>query len=50
VADMARVISENQARQANQTDLDRMLSDIEAMSEEEAQRHVDATNLTVSKK
>jgi amino acid adenylation domain-containing protein len=50
VADMARVISEYQARQANPTDLDRMLTDIEAMSVEEAQQRVEEMNSRIPNK
>src|SRR5499427_2357878 len=50
VADMARVILENQSQRANQTDLERLLSDIETISEEEAQRRLEEFNSTIANK
>ncbi|MBI4524346.1 MAG: non-ribosomal peptide synthetase [Deltaproteobacteria bacterium] len=38
VAEMAKVITLNQARKANQEKLERMLNEVEAMSDEEAER------------
>jgi len=50
VADMARVIVENQSQRASQTDLERLLSDIETISEEEAQRRLEEFNSTIANK
>jgi amino acid adenylation domain-containing protein len=50
VADMARVIVENQSQRASQTDLERLLSDIETISEEEAQRRLEEFNSTIAQK
>ena len=49
VAEMALVIAANRAKLATQDELERMLSEVEAMSDEEAQRRVDETNSTMSK-
>ena len=38
VADMATVITQNQAKKAGQEEVDRMLAELEALSDEEAQR------------
>jgi Phosphopantetheine attachment site len=46
VADMARVILENRS----QRDLERLLSDVETISEEEAQRRLEEINSTIAKK
>jgi len=40
IADMALLISQNQTKQAGQEELERMLEEVEAMSDEEAQRLV----------
>ncbi len=40
VADMAKVISENEEKPACQKEIERLLSEVEAMSDEEAQRFV----------
>jgi len=50
VADMARVIVENQSQRASQTDLERLLSDVETISEEEAQRRLEEINSTIANK
>jgi len=50
VAEMALVIAANRAKLATQDELERMLSEVEAMSDEEAQRRVDETNSTMSKR
>jgi len=50
VAAMALVIAANRAKLATQDELERMLSEVEAMSDEEAQRRVDETNSTRSKR
>ncbi|MBI2230444.1 MAG: non-ribosomal peptide synthetase [Deltaproteobacteria bacterium] len=50
VAEMALVIAANWAKLATQDELERMLSEVEAMSDEEAQRRVDETNSTMSKR
>ncbi|MBI2531466.1 MAG: hypothetical protein HYW03_04510 [Deltaproteobacteria bacterium] len=50
VAEMAFVIAANRAKLATQDELERMLSEVEAMSDEEAQRRVDETNSTMSKR
>ena len=50
VADMAREIVENQSQRASQTDLERLLSDIETISEEEAQRRLEEFNSTIANK
>jgi len=49
VAEMALVIAANRAKLATQDELERMLSEVEAMSDEEAQRRVNETNSTMSK-
>jgi acyl carrier protein len=48
VAEMALVISSNQQRQASQGNLERMLDEVEAISDEEAQRRVDGINSTIA--
>jgi predicted Zn-dependent peptidase len=40
IADMALVISQNQTKKAGQEELEHMLEEVEALSEEEAQRLV----------
>jgi acyl carrier protein len=50
VAEMAVIISENQAKRASDAELAQMLREVEAISEDEAQRRVDEINSTVSKK
>jgi amino acid adenylation domain-containing protein len=50
VAEMASVIAANQAKLATQDELKRMLSNVEAMSDEEAQRRMDESSSRVSKK
>jgi acyl carrier protein len=50
VAEMALVISSNQQRQASQGNLERMLDEVEAISDEEAQRRVDGINSTIANK
>jgi len=50
VADMARVILENQSQRAHQMDLECLLSDIETISEEEAQRRLEEINSTIANK
>ncbi len=50
VADMAVIITQNQTRRAGDAELAGMFREVEAMTEEEAQRYVDEINLTVSKK
>jgi len=47
---MALVIDANRAKLATQDELERMLSEVEAVSDEEAQRRVDETNSTMSKR
>jgi hypothetical protein len=47
---MAVIISENQAKRASDAELAQMLREVEAISEDEAQRRVDEINSTVSKK
>ena len=50
VAEMAAVITHNQAKQASDEELAQMLREVDAMTEEEAQRRVDEINSTVAKK
>jgi acyl carrier protein len=50
VAEMAAIITQNQAKRANDDELAQMLREVEAISEDEAQRRVDEINSTVSKK
>ena len=50
VAEMAAIITQNQTKRASDAGLAQMLREVEAMTEDEAQRHVDELNLTVSKK
>ena len=50
VAEMASVIAANQAKLATQDDLERVLSEIEAISDEEAQLRMDESSSRVSKK
>ena len=40
VAEMAQVLMENEAKRVSEKDLERMLDEIEAISEDEAQRRV----------
>jgi acyl carrier protein len=49
VAKMAAVITLNQARRASDAELTQILREVEAMTEDEAQRRVDEINSTVSK-
>jgi hypothetical protein len=50
VADMAAVITRNQANQAEQGDLARMLIELEALSDEDARRLIqNETKLTTTK-
>ena len=49
VAEMAAVITHNQANRATDAELAQMLHELDAMKEEEAQRRVDEINSTVSK-
>ena len=50
VAEMAAIVTQNQTKRASDAGLAQMLREVEAMTEDEAQRHVDEMNLTVSKK
>ena len=50
VAEMAAIITQNQAKQASDAELARMLREVEAMTEDEAQRRVDEINSIVSNK
>jgi len=50
VADMAKVILENETKTACQKDLERLLSEVEPMSDEEAQRRVDENNSAIAYK
>ncbi len=50
VAEMAAIIEENQAKQANDEAINRMLSEVEAMTEREAQRRLDEVNSTITDK
>jgi len=50
VAEMASVIAANQAKLATKDELERMLSEVETMSDEEARRRVNKSNSTISKK
>jgi amino acid adenylation domain-containing protein len=50
VARMAAIVEQNRAKRANDAELERMLREVETMTEEEAQRSVDETNSTVSNK
>jgi acyl carrier protein len=50
VAEMASVIAANQAKLATRDELKRMLSNVEAMSDEEAQLRMDESSSRVSKK
>jgi hypothetical protein len=45
---MAQVILENETKTACQKDLERLLSEVEVMSDEEAQRRVGEINLTIA--
>jgi amino acid adenylation domain-containing protein len=49
VAEMAAVITHNQAKRASDAELAQMLHELDAMTEEEAQRRVDEMNSTISK-
>jgi len=50
VARMAVIVEQNRAKRVNDADLERMLREVETMTEEEAQRSVDEINSTVSNK
>ena len=50
VARMALIVEQNRAKPANDAELERMLREVETMTEEEAQRSVDEINSTVSNK
>ena len=50
VAGMAVIVEQNRAKRVNDADLERMLREVETMTEEEAQRSVDEINSTVSNK
>jgi len=50
VAEMAAVITQNQTKQASEAELAQMLREVEAMTEEEAQRRVDEIDSTFTKK
>jgi acyl carrier protein len=50
VAEMAAVITQNQTKQASDAELAQMLREVEAMTEEEAQRRVDEIDSTFTKK
>jgi len=50
VAEMALVIAANQAKLATEDELKRMLNEVEAMSDKEAQRRVDEVTSTISKR
>jgi hypothetical protein len=47
---MAAIITQNPAKRASDAELAQMLREVEAISEDEAQRRVDEFNSTVSKK
>jgi amino acid adenylation domain-containing protein len=50
VAKMAAIITENQAKRASDAELVQMLREVEAMTEEEAQRRMDKINSTIANK
>jgi amino acid adenylation domain-containing protein len=50
IAEMAAIITQNQAKRASEAELVRMLREVESMTEEEAQRRVDEINSTIDKK
>ena len=50
VAQMAGVIEGNHDRHATDADLARMLSEVEAMTEADAQRHFDEIDSTITQK
>ena len=49
VAKMAAVITQNQAKRASDAELAQMLSEVEAMTDEEAQRRLDEINSPIAK-
>ena len=49
VAKMAAVITQNQAKRASNAELTQMLREVEAMTDEEAQRRLDEINSPIAK-
>ena len=49
VAKMAAVITQNQAKRASEAELVQMLRELEAMTEQEAQRRLDELNSPIAK-
>jgi len=50
VAEMAGIITQNQAKRASDAELTQMLREVEAMTEDEAQRRVDEIDSTIANK
>jgi acyl carrier protein len=50
VAEMASLLTQNQANPASESELEHMLREVEAMTEEEVQRLVSESNSTIIKK